>query len=198
MFGFWKNKALEKTLEKMKNMLINFVHDSEEDLLDYGIHIEHFSFEVPKELKKLFFCSSRLNSFMYFYYDFIVPISSKEVFNFTSIFYSKNYSYKPRKNPSEFSFIKDFEEEKIEQPKLYSSFRFDVYTGNSFLDQKRILKIFPTAKIFMEMDKVGLITCDLPFEIKYKVYYLWAWLLAPWVLYLAHDGPHEGNKKRNH
>jgi len=153
MFGFWKNRMLEKTLEKMKNMLINFVHDSEEDLLDYGIHIEHFSFEVPKELKRLFFYSSRFSSFMYFYYDLLVPISSKEALNFTSIFYSKNYSYKPEKNPTVFSFIRDFEEEKIKQPKLYSSFRFDVYTGNAFLDQRRILKICPSAKIFIKYCK---------------------------------------------
>jgi hypothetical protein len=167
MLSFWKYK----TLEKMKNMLIKFVSDSEEDLLVYGIHIESFSFEVPKELKRLFSYASKFANFMYFYYDFLVPIDSKEVFNFTCIFYSKNYSYKPRKNPSEFSFIKDFEK-KITQPRLYSSFRFDVYINDSSLDQNHIKKIAPLAKIWTEIDKVGLITYDLTFEVSYRVYYI--------------------------
>jgi hypothetical protein len=36
----------------------------------------------------------------------------------------------------------------------------------------------------------------LPFEIKYKVYYIWAWLSRPLMLYLTR-GHHEGDKKRS-
>jgi len=168
MPSFWKHR----TLEKMKNILIEFVYNSEEELLKYGVHIESFSFEVPKELKKLFCYSSRFKSFMYFYYSLLVPINSKEAFTSTSIFYSKNYSYRSIKNPSYFSLIRDLEREIINQPKLYASFRFDVYTGDLSLDQNYVKKIAPLAKVWIERNKVDLIVYELPFEIKYKIYYI--------------------------
>jgi hypothetical protein len=167
MLSFWKYM----TLEKMKNILIKLVHNSEEDLLEYGIHIESFSFEIPKELKKLFSYALKFENFMYAYYDLVIPIDSKEGFNFTSIFYSKSYSFKPRKNPSEFSFIRELEK-KIHQPKLHASLRFDAYISDSSLNQNYIKKIAPLAKIFTETNKVELIIYELNFEIKYKVYYI--------------------------
>jgi hypothetical protein len=168
MLSFWKHKMLEK----MKRILIECVYNSEEELLKYGVHIESFSFEVPNELKKLFSYASKFTSFMCFYYSLLVPINSKEVFTFNSIFYSKNYSFRSAKNPSYFSLIRDLEKEIINQPKLYSSFRFDVYTSNAFLDQNYLKKITPLAKIWIDRDKVDLIVYELPFEIKYKVYYI--------------------------
>jgi len=167
VFGFWKHKILEK----MKNMLIDFVSNSEEDLLHYGVHIESFSFEVSNEVKKLFSYALRFESFMYAYYDLVIPIDSKEELNFTSIFYSKNYSLKPKKNPSEFSFIRELEK-KIRQPELYASFRFDAYISDSSPNQNYIKKIAPLAKILTETNKVELIIYELNFEIKYKVYYI--------------------------
>lgn len=153
-------------------MLIEFVLRSEEDLLYYGIQIESFSFEVTKELKKLFSYASRFRNFMYLYYDFEIPINTKEAFNFTTIFYSRKYSFKPKKNPSEFSFIKELEKEFISQPRLSASFRFDVYAKEPSLDQSYIKEIASLAKICKENDKVELIVCDLPFEVEYKVYYI--------------------------
>jgi len=169
MLSFWKKHTI---LEKMKNMLIKFVSDSEEDLLEYGIHIESFSFEVPKELEKLFSYASRFKNFMCMYYTLEVPITSKDAFDLTAIFYSKNYSLRPKKNPSEFSYIRDLENEAINQPRLYSAFRFDVYTNDLSLDQDYIKKITPSAKIWTEKGKVEFIFYALPFEIKYKVYYI--------------------------
>ncbi len=167
-----------RMLEKMKNMLIELASNSEEELLKYGIHIESFSFEVPKELKKLFSYALRFENFMYAYYDLVIPIDSKEGFNFTAIFYSKNYSFKPRKNPSEFSFIRELESE-MRQPKLFASLRFDNYISDLSLNQNYVKKIAPLAKLHIERNKVELITYDLPFEINYKFYYIWAWLSSP-------------------
>jgi hypothetical protein len=168
MLSFWKHRMLEK----MKHALIECVYNSEEELLKYGVHIESFSFEVPNELKKLFSCASRFKSFMYFYYNLLVPINSKEVFTFTSIFYSKRYSFRSIKNPSYFSLIRDLEREIIHQPKLYASFRFNVYTSDLSPTQDHIKKITPLANVWIEKNKVDLITYELPFEIKYKVYYV--------------------------
>jgi hypothetical protein len=168
MLSFWKHK----TLEKMKQILIECVYNSEEELLKYGVHIESFSFEVPNELKKLFSYVSRFKSFIYFYYSLLVPINSKEVFTFSSIFYSKNYSYRSKNNPSYFSLIRDLEREIINQPKLYASFRFDVYTSDLSPTQNHVKKITPLANIWIEKNKVDLITYELPFEINYKVYYV--------------------------
>jgi len=159
-------------LEKMKHILIECVYNSEEELLKYGMHIESFSFEVPNEVKKLFSYASRFKRFMYFYYSLLVPINSKEVFTFTSIFYSKNYSFRSEENPSYFSLIRDLEKEIINQPKLRASLRFDVYTGDLFVDKNYVKKIAPLAKIWIDRDKVDLIIYELPFEIKYKVYYI--------------------------
>ncbi len=168
MLNYWKYRILEK----MKNILIEFVVDSEETLLiEHKTHIERFSFEIPEELKKLFSYALRFKNFMYVYYNLEIPTNSKEALELTTIFYSKNYSFRPLKNPTEFSFIRELEKE-IHQPKLYASFRFDVYTSDLSLDQNYIKKIAPLAKIWTERDKVELITYDLPFEIKYKVYYI--------------------------
>ncbi len=168
MLGFWKYRILEK----MKNILIDFVYNSEETLLlEHRTHIESFSFEVSGELKKLFSYALRFKNFMYVYYNLEIPINSKEALELTTIFYSKNYSFKPPKNPTEFSFIRELEKE-IYKPRLYASFRFDVYTSDLSLDQNYVKKIAPLAKIWTERDKVELITYDLPFEIKYKVYYI--------------------------
>jgi len=158
-------------LEKMKHILIECVYNSEEELLKYGVHIESFSFEVPNELKKLFSYALKFENFMYAYYDLVIPIDSKGGFNFASIFYSKNYSFKPKKNPSEFSFIRELVKE-IRQPELYAAFRFDAYISDSSLNQNYIKKIAPLAKILTETHKVELIIYELNFEIKYKIYYI--------------------------
>jgi hypothetical protein len=168
MLNLWKYRILEK----MKNMLIEFVLYSEEDLLEHGWHIESFSFRVPNELKKLFFYASGFKNFMYMYYTLEVPITSKDVLDLTVIFYSRTYSLKPKKNPSEYLLVRCLENEDIKQPRLYSAFKFDVYTNDLSLDQNYIKKIASSAKIWTEKGKVEFILYNLPFEIKYKVYYI--------------------------
>jgi len=168
MLNFWKHKILED----MKTLLVESVENAGDDLLKYGIHIESFSFEVPKEFKKLFSYASRFVNLMYVYYDLEIPINPKEAFNFTSLFYFSTYAHNLPNNPTEFSFIKDIEEQEITQPKLFASFKFDIYSNNLTVDEKYVKKLFPSAKIWAEKGQVELVKCDLPFEIDYKVFYI--------------------------
>jgi hypothetical protein len=156
----------------MKRDLIDFVTNSEETLLEYNLHIENLSFEIPKELKKLFSYALRFPTFMYMYYNLVIPIDSKEVFTFATIFYLKNYSFKRKDSHANFSFAKELEEGTVKQPALYASLKFDVYTKEPSPDQEQIRKIAPFAKVLIEKDKVELVTYDLPFELNYKFYYI--------------------------
>jgi hypothetical protein len=168
MLDFWKYRALEK----MKKDLVDFVVNSEEALLEYNLHIESLSFEIPKELKKLFSYALRFPTFMYMCYNLVIPIDSKEVFTFSTIFYLKNYSFKRKNSHANFSFAKELEEGAIKQPILYVSLKFYVYTNDPSLDQEQVRKIAPFAKVWIEKDKVELVTHDLSFEIDYKVFYI--------------------------
>jgi len=167
MLNLWKYRVLEK----MKHMLIKLALNSEEDLLvKYGIHIESLFFRVPNDLNRLFSYASNFRDFMYFSYVLEIPINSEDVICLSSIFFSEKFSLKPPNNPSESLFIRGLSEEITNQPRLFASFRFYVYTNHPSLNLQQIKKISPSAKVFIERDKVEHIIYELPFELNYKVF----------------------------
>jgi hypothetical protein len=168
MLLFWKHRIPEK----MKDILIESVYKSEKELLKYDIHIESFSFEITRELKKLFSYASRFKNFMYIYYGLLIPINSDEFLNFVSIFYSKNYVFKPKDNPALYYSKIEIQDRYLSKPKLFVGLKFDVYTYNVTLDEDLIKNISPSVEILKVKDRVELILYDLPIKIEHKVFYI--------------------------